>query len=84
MIKEREGLVRKEGRQYNSRDLQKNVAPNTPQFNPVEILYCLTEAFFKTAIVAPVVAPAKAFFYSYLVSRLILFFRMISFFQIYP
>ena len=42
--------------------LQKKVAPNTPQFNPVETVYCLTGAFFNTAIVAPVVAPAKAKF----------------------
>lgn len=41
-------------------DLQKNVAPNTPQFKPVDTVHCFTGAFLRTATVAPVVAPANA------------------------
>lgn len=43
-------------------NLQKNVAPKTPQFKPVETVHCFTGAFLRTAIVAPVVAPAKAMY----------------------
>jgi hypothetical protein len=42
------------------RYLQKKVAPNTPQFKPVEAAHCFAGAFFNTATVAPVVAPANA------------------------
>lgn len=48
------------------------MAPNTPQFNPVETAYCFTGAFFKTAIVAPVVAPAKPIYRIKNVSLLLL------------
>jgi len=41
-------------------NLQKNVAPNTPQFKPVDTAHCFAGAFLRTAMVAPVVAPAKA------------------------
>lgn len=43
-------------------NLQKNVAPKTPQFKPVETAHCFTGAFLRTAMVAPVVAPAKAMY----------------------